>query len=82
MLSSQGVSNKIDYAQIDLPLETGDRVVFCSDGIIEASSGVGDMYGFERVWQFIASGCRKNLFGRDLFNQLIIDVDAFRNGHD
>ncbi len=77
-----GVRNKADYAQIDLPLETGDRVVFCSDGIIEASSEIGDIYGFDRVRQFIESGCRKNRSNRDLIDQLITDVDAFRNGHE
>ena len=77
-----GVRNKTDYAQIDLPLETGDRVVFCSDGIIEASSEIGDIYGFDRVRQFIESGCRKNRSNRDLIDQLITDVDAFRNGHE
>ena len=77
-----GVRNKTDYAQIDLPLETGDRVVFCSDGIIEASSEIGDIYGFDRVRQFIESGCRKNRSNWDLIDQLITDVDAFRNGHE
>ena len=77
-----GARNKTDYAQIDLPLETGYRVVFCSDGIIEASSEIGDIYGFDRVRQFIESGCRKNRSNRDLIDQLITDVDAFHNGHE
>jgi sigma-B regulation protein RsbU (phosphoserine phosphatase) len=36
------------YDQVDFSLRPGDRVVFLSDGVVEARSKSGELYGFKR----------------------------------
>jgi serine phosphatase RsbU (regulator of sigma subunit) len=37
------------YGQIDSRLSPGDRLLFLSDGVVEARSKSGELYGFTRV---------------------------------
>ena len=37
------------YDQIDFDLRPGDRLVFLSDGVVEARSKSGELYEFKRV---------------------------------
>ena len=51
-----GVKLDSSYEVLDVKLQPGDRVVFCSDGIIEA--GVpSEMFGFERTSEAIRNLC-------------------------
>ena len=51
-----GVKLDSSYEVLDVKLQSGDRVVFCSDGIIEA--GVpSEMFGFERTSEAIRNLC-------------------------
>lgn len=38
-----------------------DVIVFCSDGIIEAENGEGEIYGFERTAETVRQGCSEEL---------------------
>ena len=44
-----GVTPETIYDQVDFDLGPGDRVVFLSDGVVEARSKSGELYGFNRV---------------------------------
>lgn len=44
------------YGKATVPLEPGDLVVWLSDGLIEASGGDGEPFGYERVAETLASG--------------------------
>ncbi len=44
-----GLSPDTNYDEVDFTLSPGDRVVFLSDGVVEARSKSGELYGFERV---------------------------------
>jgi len=51
---------------VEIRLELGDRVIFCSDGIIEAEDAARDLFGFERVSAVIEEGGRRDLSAADL----------------
>ena len=44
-----GVAAETTHAQSHFRLEADDRLVFLSDGVVEARDKSGELYGFERV---------------------------------
>ncbi|MGH9589530.1 MAG: PP2C family protein-serine/threonine phosphatase, partial [Terracidiphilus sp.] len=44
-----GVLENEDYAETRLYLHPGDRILMCSDGVVEARGPAGELFGFERV---------------------------------
>jgi len=77
-----GVRKETEYSTISLPLESGDRIVFCSDGLIETSNEMGEIYGFDRMRLLVEASCRQGLSNRELIDQLIGEVDLFCDGHE
>ena len=55
----------------------GDRVIFCSDGIIEAENSQEEMFGFERTAETIRKGCQDDLSAPQLLDYLINEVKTF-----
>ncbi len=56
-------------------LETGNKVLYFTDGITEARNKNGEFYGIERVIDLLKKN--KELRPREFINRLIEDVDAF-----
>jgi len=46
-----GVIADNDYEQVTFHLKRGDRLVFLSDGVVEATNTEGELFGFERTQQ-------------------------------
>jgi hypothetical protein len=46
-----GVIADSQYEQTDFQLNIGDRLVFLSDGVVEATNSQGELFGFERTQQ-------------------------------
>ncbi len=46
-----GVIAEAQYEQITFHLNRGDRLVFLSDGVVEATNAQGELFGFERTQQ-------------------------------
>lgn len=46
-----GVIADVEYEQVTYHLDQGDRLVFLSDGVVEAQSASGELFGFERTQQ-------------------------------
>ena len=46
-----GVIPDIQYAQATFQLTVGDRLIFLSDGVVEAANAQGELFGFERTQQ-------------------------------
>jgi serine phosphatase RsbU (regulator of sigma subunit) len=46
-----GIIPTVEYVDSTLEMQAGDIVVFYTDGIIEATNEMGQMYGFERLKQ-------------------------------
>ena len=72
-----GVRVDTIYPVIEVQLEPSDRIVFCSDGIIEAENGEEEFFGFERTAETIRRGCRENLSTKDLLERIIEEVKSF-----
>lgn len=72
-----GVRADTTYPVIETQLEPGDRVVFCSDGIIEAENSAEEIFGFEQTTETVRSGCKQNLSAPQLLDYLINEVKYF-----
>ena len=46
-----GVIAEIEYEQATVQLNRGERVIFLSDGVVEATNEHGELFGFERTQQ-------------------------------
>jgi phosphoserine phosphatase RsbU/P len=46
-----GVISDMHYQQATFQLNVGDRLIFLSDGVVEASNAQGELFGFERTQQ-------------------------------
>jgi hypothetical protein len=46
-----GVIPNIQYEQANFQLNVGDRLIFLSDGVVEAANAHGELFGFERTQQ-------------------------------
>jgi phosphoserine phosphatase RsbU/P len=44
-----GLAGGIEYDQIAFQIPAGQRILFLSDGVVEARNGSGELYGFERT---------------------------------
>ena len=44
-----GLLGDVSYAETHFRLAPGDRLTFVSDGVVEATSPQGELYGFERT---------------------------------
>ncbi len=46
-----GITREADYVEITLRLNPGDTLTFLSDGVVEAQSATGELFGFDRTRQ-------------------------------
>jgi hypothetical protein len=46
-----GIVPHIQYEQANFQLKPGDRLIFLSDGVVEAANPKGELFGFERTQQ-------------------------------
>ena len=61
-----------------VPIDTEDRVVLISDGIIEAGNDMGELYGIERFEEAAIEG----IIAKDLAHVLMENIDKFCAGKD
>ena len=69
-----------EYDALECELEVGDRVVFCSDGIIEAQDEDEQIFGFERTQDAVNRLSSMGLPAAQIIEELLREVDAFRGG--
>ena len=72
-----GVRFDTVYSTIEVQLEPGDCIVFCSDGIAEAANAQEEMFGFEKTAETIRQGCQEGLSAEALIDRLIGTVKDF-----
>ncbi|MCX6169450.1 MAG: SpoIIE family protein phosphatase [Ignavibacteriales bacterium] len=71
-----GFSKSGEYEDIELNLESGDELFLVTDGITEARNKAGDLYGEERLMQFIGRLNSKN----DSLDQLKKEIFDYTGG--
>jgi flagellar biosynthesis/type III secretory pathway M-ring protein FliF/YscJ len=72
-----GVRPDRHYRLMEVALEPGDRVVLCTDGIIEAEDRFGHMFGFDRLAYVIREGCRQHLSAAELRDYVMAEVTDY-----
>ena len=73
-----GVRPETDYEMLQTQLQPGDRIVFCSDGIIEADNAEGEQFGFEQTAETIRNACKEGLSAEATIDRILEAVAAFK----
>jgi len=73
-----GIRPDTRYPVVAEQLHPGDRLVFCSDGIVEADNSDGDLFGFEDTAEVVRTACAAGLPAEAIVSQLLGAVSAFR----
>ena len=72
-----GVRSEAEFPVTATDLQSGDYVIFCSDGIVEAANSTEDIFGFEQTAATIRTGCTEGLSATALIDRLIGAVQDF-----
>lgn len=72
-----GLRSQATYPLLDMSLESGDYLIFCSDGIVEAGDPEEEIYGFDRTMATLESACHEGLSTEGLIDRLIGEVEDF-----
>ena len=70
-----GILDEADYQETLVPLEPGDRVIFYTDGIVEAMNDKKEIFGFERALEVVrAAG---SMSAEALLKEILSKVNEF-----
>ena len=75
-----GVRKKSSYDVSEVSMKKGDVVVFCSDGIMEASSQHGQLFGFDRVAEIISEAGAADKSADQIIAAVFSELDEFSKG--
>jgi len=75
-----GLFPDVTYEEHMVATEPGDAIVFVSDGILDAEDATGEMYGDERLAQFLCA--HRDLPSAEIADALLADVTRFQGAHD
>jgi phosphoserine phosphatase RsbU/P len=78
-----GIAADLPYAALEVDLEPGDTLVFYTDGVVEAHSPAGELFGFGRLEALVAA--HGALAPQALVARVLAEVTAFageRSQHD
>lgn len=73
-----GILDEADYEETQLNMEPGDKIVFYTDGIVEAMNKKEEMYGFERLHEVVKSSRAET--AEALMKDIIKSVGDFAGG--
>ena len=73
-----GILDETDYQETQIRLEPGDKVVFYTDGIVEAMNDQKEMFGFERLLEIIRETESTN--ADLLMKEILESIDKFAGG--
>ena len=64
-----GIDGNAEWIQVDLQLQPGDRLVFVSDGVVEARNVKGELLGFEGARQLTTQSAAEIARAAQAFGQ-------------
>ena len=73
-----GILDEADYEETELRLESGDKAVLYTDGVVEAMNDQEEMFGFDRLLEVVKNS--KTTTAEDLLNEIKSEVDDFTGG--
>ncbi len=65
----RGLSADTEYAEISLALHPGDALTFLSDGVVEARSASGELFGFDRTRDISSKSAEEVAHAAQAFGQ-------------
>jgi sigma-B regulation protein RsbU (phosphoserine phosphatase) len=71
-----GLFPNVNYDELTVTTESGDVVIFISDGIVDAENAEGEMYGQERLTSLLCS--RRELPTQEIADAILADVSRFQ----
>jgi sigma-B regulation protein RsbU (phosphoserine phosphatase) len=74
-----GMAPNVKYPDCELSLQSGDIVIFYTDGIIEAENEAEEMYGTERLLNLV-TGIDSAASAEDVIEAVLQDVSDFVGG--
>jgi len=77
-----GISADTGFKPVDDQLDSGDYLIFCSDGVAEAENPAGEQFGYEWTAEAIRRACATACSAADLLETLFDAVGAFRGEAD
>jgi serine phosphatase RsbU (regulator of sigma subunit) len=66
-----GLLPGMSYEEKEVVLDTGQNVLFYSDGLVEAHDPQGEMFGFPRLRELVAEHGEERLLGSLLIEELL-----------
>jgi sigma-B regulation protein RsbU (phosphoserine phosphatase) len=76
-----GISAKTEYPLLSCHLEAGDVLLLVSDGVVEATNSIDEMYSFSRLNAALCS-VDPSLSAEGLLEELLEDISAFTQESD
>jgi sigma-B regulation protein RsbU (phosphoserine phosphatase) len=73
-----GILEESDYQETQIALKPGDRVIFYTDGIVEAMNEQKEIFGFERLLDVIQGAASSN--ADSLLKEILDRVNEFASG--
>ena len=70
-----GIIDDPEYEETKFQLQSGDMVIFYTDGVVEAMNKKGEMYGFDRFQEVIREN--RGLDAEVFMGKLIDDINSF-----
>jgi sigma-B regulation protein RsbU (phosphoserine phosphatase) len=70
-----GILEEVEYKEKTVPLSPGDRLVFYTDGIVEAMNAKGEFFGFDRLLHVVREARSLNADG--LLKEITKQVNEF-----
>ena len=70
-----GIVEFAEYEETKLQLESGDLLIFYTDGVVEAMNKKEEMYGFERFLEVIKEN--RGQEAEEFLQHLIDDINSF-----
>jgi sigma-B regulation protein RsbU (phosphoserine phosphatase) len=74
-----GATADTDYQTLEIAVAPGDRMVFFSDGLVEATDATGEIFGYDRLVDTIGKGGGEGLSADSLLQYIADAVGAFEN---
>jgi serine phosphatase RsbU (regulator of sigma subunit) len=71
----------VEVVTAEVPLQPGDRVLFYTDGVVEARSTSGEEFGVERLGDLAARAVTSGESSAEIVRRLIHDVQSHEAGN-
>jgi len=71
-----GIVDYAEYSDLSVDLEPGDFVIFCSDGVSEATNEAGEFYGTDGLLETVQQA-NSSLSAQEMMDWIVKDVTEF-----